>query len=345
MSFASAIIGGVTAAAAAPIVGQIVGGIMGGNTVAQGQQQGSAQQQYYLQQGANALNTGFSNASPYLSNAYNTATGAITGNYGNAIAGFAPYQQAGASAANALNNMITSGYATHQFNIQDLYNGLSPNYNFQLQQGQQAANQAANATGGMVGANALQGLQNYTQNFAANAYQNAFSNYQNQRNSMFSNIQPVANMGLAATQSVGNLYAGQGNQLANLATGYGSSMANLNTGLATALAGNYGQQGLAQGSGTIGAANAYGNMYSNTGGLVGAAAGQYLSSPSGSVNTSYPSTSWTSPTIGGGGYSGGGTGLSSMGNGYSGTGINPYAGGTGIAGGIQASSLGLITPL
>lgn len=343
MSFAASIIG---ASVAAPIIGQIVGGIIGGNQVAQGQQQGSQQQAQYLQQGANALNTGFTNAQPYVTNAYNTATGAITGNYGNAIAGFAPYQGAGAAAANELKNLITSGYASHQFNTQDLYNGLSPNYNFQLQQGQQATNQAANATGGMIGANALQGLQSYTQNFAANAYQNAFNNYQTQRNNIFSNIQPVANMGLAATKYVGDLYSGQGNALANLATGYGSSMANLNTGLATALAGNYGQQGLALGSGTIGSANALGNMYSNIGGPAGVLVGNALSnSGSTTTSTSYPSTSWVSPTIGSGGYSSGGTGISSMGNGYSGTGFNPYSnGGIGIENGAPTSSLSFITP-
>ena len=231
--------------------------IIGGLTSSQGQQQGASQQVGGLQNAATALNTGFTNAGPYLTNAYNTASGLYT-----------PYTAAGTAASNNLSDLINSGYASHQFNTQDLYNGLSPNYNFQLQQGQNATNAVANAGGGMIGGNALQGLQNYTQNYAANAYQNAFTNYQTQRNGIFGNLQNTANMGLDAT-----------NNLSNLTTGYGGSMANLNTSLAGALAGNYGQQGTALGSGTVGAANTNANMYANTGTMLGALAGNYFNQP------------------------------------------------------------------
>ena len=230
---------------AAVVGAQVVGNIINGAMQGQGAQQASGQQQQGYTNATNAINTNYGNAQNLLSNQYNIAQPYITSNYGNAISGFAPYQQAGSTAANELNNLIKSGYASHQFNTQDLYNGLSPNYEFQLSQGQRAANQTNNATGGMVGANAQQALQNYTQNFAGTAYQNAFTNYQNQRNNIFGNIQPVANMGLAATQSVGNLYAGQGNALAGLATGYGQTGANL-----------YANQGNAQGQLAIGSANA-----------------------------------------------------------------------------------------
>jgi hypothetical protein len=230
---------------AAVVGAQIVGNIVQGAFAGEGAKQASGQQVAGYNNASNAINTNYSNAQDLLKNQYNIATPYITQNYGNAISGFAPYQNAGALAANELGRLISSGYASHQFNTQDLYNGLSPNYEFQLSQGQRAANQANNATGGMVGANAQQALQNYTQNFAGNAYQTAFSNYQNQRNNIFGNIQPVANMGLAATQSVGNLYAGQGNALAGLATGYGQTGANL-----------YANQGNALGQLAIGSANA-----------------------------------------------------------------------------------------
>jgi hypothetical protein len=235
----------IGATIAATVGAQIVGNIVQGAMQSQGAQQASGQQQQGYTNATNAINTNYAQAQNLLSNQYNVATPYITSNYGNAISGFAPYQAAGGLAANELGNLIKSGYASHQFNIQDLYNGLSPNYDFQLNQGQRAANQANNATGGMMGANAVQALQNYTQNFAGNAYQNAFTNYQNQRNNIFGNLQPVANMGLAATGKVGDLYAGQGNALAGLATGYGQTGANL-----------YANQGNAQGQLAIGSANA-----------------------------------------------------------------------------------------
>jgi hypothetical protein len=231
----------MAAVVGAQIVGQVINGVMQGNAA----QTASGQQQQGYTNASNAINTNYGNAQNLLSNQYNIAQPYITSNYGQAIAGFAPYQNAGGLAANELGNLIKSGYASHQFNTQDLYNGLSPNYDFQLAQGQRAANQANNATGGFVGANAQQALQNYTQNFAQGAYQNAFTNYQNQRNNIFGNLQPVANMGLAATGKVGDLYAGQGNALAGLATGYGQTGANL-----------YANQGNAQGQLAIGSANA-----------------------------------------------------------------------------------------
>jgi hypothetical protein len=235
----------IGATMAAMVGAQVVGSIVNGVMQGQGAQQASGQQQQGYTNATNAINTNYGQAQNLLTNQYNVATPYITENYGNAISGFAPYRNAGGIAANELGRLISSGYASHQFNTQDLYNGLSPNYDFQLSQGQRAANQANNATGGMVGANAQQALQNYTQNFAGNAYQSAFTNYQNQRNNIFGNIQPVANMGLSATNAVGNLYAGQGNALAGLATGYGQTGANL-----------YANQGNAQGQLAIGSANA-----------------------------------------------------------------------------------------
>ena len=222
--------------AAATVAGSVINSI--------GAQQAGSQQITGINNASGAIDTNYGNAQNQLSNQYNVATPYITSNYGNAIAGFAPYTALGSSAAGAEKGLIDSGYATHQFNQQDLYNGLSPNYNFQLQQGQQSANQANNAAGGMIGGNAQQALQNYTQNFAQGAYQNAFTNYQNQRNSMFSNLTPLSQLGLDAAKGVGSLYANQGNALAGLATGYGQTSANL-----------YANQGNAQGQLAIGAGN------------------------------------------------------------------------------------------
>ena len=255
----------IATAVGAQIVGQIVGGVMGG----QGAQQAAGQQQQGYTNATNVVNANYGNAQNLLSNQYSIAQPAITQNYGNAIAGFAPYRQAGSDAANALDQLITSGYATHQFNTQDLYNGLSPNYQFMLGQGQQSANAAANAAGGMIGGNAQQGLQQFTQNYASNAYQNAFNNYQTQRTQMFGNLQPVANMGLNAQTQVGNLYQGQGNALAGLATGYGQTGANLYANQGNTLASAAVGSANAGAAGTLGQYDAYGNAIAGAGNSVG----------------------------------------------------------------------------
>ena len=270
----------------APILANIAGSLISG----QGSKTAAGQQVQGYNTAANDINTNYSKAQNLLTTQNNLATSSlntgyanaapyITSNYGMAIGGFAPYQAAGTTAANELNNLIKSGYASHQFNTQDLYNGLSPNYNFMLQQGQGATNALANMGGGMIGGNALQGLQKYTQDYASNAYQNAFTNYQNQRNSIFGNIQPVANMGLTATQSVGNLYARQGDALSGLSTGQGINLANLQTGYGNTSANLSANQGNALGNAAVGAGNAtaqgtqnqydqYGNTIANIPGSV-----------------------------------------------------------------------------
>jgi hypothetical protein len=137
----------------------------------------------------------------------------------------APYQAAGVGAVNQLAGM--NPYLTHQFNAADLQAGLAPNYDFMLQQGQQANQRAANVGGGALGGNALTGLNQYTQNYAGNAYQNAFNNYQSQRQNIYSDLAGIAGIGQNA--NVGAGAAG---------TNYGQGITNLNTSLANAQSAN-----------------------------------------------------------------------------------------------------------
>jgi hypothetical protein len=127
-----------------------------------------------------------------------------------ANAGYSPYLDAG---KNALSN-LGSDYFTHQFDQNDLANGLSPNYQFQLSQGQGANKAMSNAAGGAIGGNALKGLQDYTQNFAGNAYQQAFQNYQNQRSNIFNGQNSLAGMGLNAAGGMSNNFMGTGQGIA-----------------------------------------------------------------------------------------------------------------------------------
>ena len=135
----------------------------------------------------------------------------------------APYQAAGVGAVNQLAGM--NPYLTHQFNAADLQAGLAPNYDFMLQQGQQANQRAANVGGGALGGNALTGLNQYTQNYAGNAYQNAFNNYQTQRTGIYNTLAGIAGIGQQANTGAGT--AGQA---------YSTGTVGLNTGLANATA-------------------------------------------------------------------------------------------------------------
>jgi len=180
---------------------------------------------------------------------------------------FAPNRAAGYSALNQIRSMLPgqyttygetgqptgtaqgTDYLTHQFGPQDLYAGLAPNYNFMLQQGQQANQRAANVGGGLIGGNALRGLEDYTQNYAQNAYQNAFGNYQNQRTGIYNTLANIAGIGQNATNT--SAQAGQNAVTAQGQLGVGAAAANAAglTGAANAVQGglqNYQQNQLLQ---------------------------------------------------------------------------------------------------
>ena len=175
--------------------------------------------------------------------AANASSQGTLGNIYNQQLGYqAPYQAAGVGAVNQLADMTP--YLTHQFNAADLQAGLAPNYDFMLQQGQQANQRAANVGGGALGGNALTGLNQYTQNYASNAYQNAFNNYQNQRQNIYSNLAGIAGIGQTANTGAGT--AG---------TNYGQGITNLNTSLANAQSANILGQAQVGAGGITNAAN------------------------------------------------------------------------------------------
>jgi len=75
----------------------------------------------------------------------------------------------------------------------------SPAYQFQLQQGQQAANRAAAAAGLTGSGGAMKSLQRYTQDYAGTAFERA-SNLYNQN---FNRLATLANMGVGASTTAG----------------------------------------------------------------------------------------------------------------------------------------------
>ena len=156
--------------------------------------------------------------------AFNTLGSLGTGTYG-------MYDQAG----NQTGTGTGSGYLQHQFDTQDLTNGLSPNYQFQLGQGQMANQRAANTGGGALGGNALQGLNKYTQDYAGNAYQQAFNNYQTQRTGIYNTLAGIAGLGQNAQNSTNTAATNATNAASQLGVGSAAAQAAGTTGVANAL--------------------------------------------------------------------------------------------------------------
>jgi len=150
-----------------------------------------------------------------------------------------PQRELGYKGVNQISGMMP--YLTKQFGAQDLQAGLAPNYDFMLSQGQGINAAKANQAGGMIGGNALQGLNQFTQDYAGNAYQNAFTNFTNQQSNIYNRLAGIAGIGQAAQNQVNTASGNLANNLSSLGVGGAA----------------------AQGAGTIGAANAYGNAASN----------------------------------------------------------------------------------
>lgn len=183
-----------------------------------------------------------------------------------------PWREAGGAAVGQLAaGTAPGGYFTHQFNADDLNSSLAPNYQFQLQQGQQANQNAAGVGGGLVGGNALQGLNKWSQDYAAGAYQQAYQNYTANQTNIYNRLSNLAGLGQTANQATSNAGMNAANQSGAFTT----------SGAA------------AQAAGTVGAANAIGNGINNYLGW------NYLNS--GKNNTGTGDLSWGSNSVTGGG--------------------------------------------
>ena len=158
----------------------------------------------------------------------------------------APYRQAGYSALNQLTGYTgPGGSMTQPFTASDLNSYLAPNYQWQLQQGENALMNQQNLTGGVNSGNTATALQNWAQNYAGNAYQNAFNNYQTQQSNIFNRLASIAGLG----QQSGQITANTGTQMAG---NIGNAM----------IAG-----GQARAAGQMGVANALGSGLTNAASL------------------------------------------------------------------------------
>jgi hypothetical protein len=224
-------IGWVAGAAA---LGSIASGAIGAAGAESAASQQVGQEERGLQQQQSMFNTIQSNEYPFI-------------HAGGAAQGQLNYLLGTGGQTDAQGNPITSpagGYGSLNtpFNMSN-FKSLTPQYNFNLQQGAQGTlNQDSNAQGAESGA-ALKDLMSFNQNFANNSFNSAFQNYNTQQNNIFNRLNSIATLG--------------SNAGSNSATG-ASSFAN-------SIGNTYGSIGASQAAGTIGAANAIG------GGISGAA--------------------------------------------------------------------------
>jgi hypothetical protein len=187
-------------------------------------------------------------------NASRAATNAQESMFNEQMANLAPYQQAGVGAIGQLDYLEgigtpgkgqTAGSSTAggfgslnaPFTMKDFHN-LSPQYNFNLQQGAQGTlNQSSSGEGAESGA-ALSSLEAYNQNYANNSFNSAFQNYQTQQNNIFNRLSGIANIGEGAaantatgeSQSAGNI----GQSITNTGTAIGGGIAGAGQGIGNA---------------------------------------------------------------------------------------------------------------
>jgi len=207
--------------------GQVATGVLGAYAANQGAnaQADAANNATALQQkNFNTINQQQTPGRAAGAQAFNTLGSLGTGTYG-------MYDQAG----NPIGTGTGSGYLQHQFDTQDLTNGLAPNYQFQLGQGQMANQRAANTAGGALGGNALQGLNKYTQDYAGNAYQQAFNNYQTQRTGIYNTLAGIAGLGQNAQGATNTAGTNLANAASQLGVGSAAAQAAGTTGVANAL--------------------------------------------------------------------------------------------------------------
>ena len=114
---------------------------------------------------------------------------------------------------------------------------LSPDYNFQKQQGQQGVLNADAAGQGALSGSALKDLTNYNQGLANTSFNNAFNQYQTQQGNIFSRLSGIANLGQSAASQQAQSGTALAGQAAQSATNIGTAQAGGVVGAANAISG------------------------------------------------------------------------------------------------------------
>lgn len=164
------------------------------------------------------------------------------------------------------------GSLNKPFDMND-FKTLTPQYQFNLQQGQQGVLNQNSSGQGAESPAALAALSSYNQNFANNSFNSAFQNYTTQQNSIFDRLNTLATLGSNAGSNSATGASNFSGQIGNTLGSIGASQAAGTIGSTNALVGGvtgaanafYGQNALNQilnGGSTV----KYGNDSDATGG-------------------------------------------------------------------------------
>jgi hypothetical protein len=181
-----------------------------------------------------------------------------------------PYMQLGQGASSQLNYLLgqgtpgTGGTAASStggafgslnkpFDMND-FKSLTPQYQFDLQQGGQGVlNQNASGQGAESPA-ALAALESYNSGYANNSFNSAFANYNTQKNNIFDRLSGLATLGSNAGSNSATGASNFSGQIGNTTSSIGASQAAGTVGSANAISGGiqsganafYGQNALNQ---------------------------------------------------------------------------------------------------
>lgn len=141
--------------------------------------------------------------------------------YGDSIASFSPFQQAGQVAL----NQIADPNATRPFTAEDFK--ADPGYEFRLAEGQKALERAASARGSLMGGATLKELTRYAQGVASDEYSKAFDRFQTERATKLNTLGSLAQLGLRTTETAANLGQTYGGRVSANTVGAAEYGANL----------------------------------------------------------------------------------------------------------------------
>lgn len=169
---------------------------------------------------------------------------------------YSPYLNAGQGATTTLSSLLgTPGQGlltpwTSTFQAPTAAQAAAtPGYQFQLQQGLNAAQNSAAGQGSLLSGRTLADLNNFAQGTASTNYQNTFNNALTQYGTAYQSF-------LNNQQNAYNMLSGLSGEGLQAAGGEGSLIQGIGGDIASLM----GQKGAAQAQGTIGAANAYGSI-------------------------------------------------------------------------------------
>ena len=156
-------------------------------------------------------------------------------------------------------NGLYSGALTQQFTPSSL--NLSPAYQFQLSQGEQALQASGAATGMLQTGQGLKNINDYAQNSASTAYQNAFNNFQTNQNNLYNRLSGLVTPGANATAGANSAMQSTGANIAqNTMSGVSASNNYLTSGAAANAAGQMGTANALSGAATGGVNSWMGNQ-------------------------------------------------------------------------------------